>query len=74
MTLLQKMDAALCALCAAAAMWFWRVADPDMAWIWGTSAAFCAASSLFGWADKLVLRLRPLVARLALMRSLGGRR
>ncbi|MDD5708868.1 MAG: hypothetical protein PHR35_23375 [Kiritimatiellae bacterium] len=74
MTLLQKMDAALCALCAAAAMWFWRVADPGMAGMWGASAAFCAASCLFGWADKLVLELRPLMVRLSLMRGLGGRR
>jgi hypothetical protein len=74
MTLLQKMDAALCALCAAAAMYFWRGADPAMAATWGVSAAFCAASSQFGWADKLVLKLRPLMVRLALMRGLGGRR
>ena len=74
MTLLQKMDAALCALCAAAAMWCWRVADLGAAGMWGASAAFCAASSLFGWANKLVLRLRPLMARLALMRGLGGGR
>ena len=71
MTLLQKLDAFLCVLCAAAAMWFWRVVDPGMAGMWGASAAFCAASSLFGWADKLVLRLRPLMVRLALMRGLG---
>jgi len=74
MTLLQKMDAALCVLCAAAAMWCWRVDDLGTAGMWGASAAFCAASSLFGWADKLVLELRPLMVRLALMRSLGGRR
>ena len=74
MTLLQKMDAALCALCATAAMCFWRSADPGMAGMWGASAAFCAASGLFGWADRLVLKLRPLMVRLALMRGLGGRR
>lgn len=74
MTPLQKMDAALTVLCAVAAVWFWRAADPGMAGVWGDSAAFCAASSFFGWADKLVLRLRPLMVRLALMRSLGGRR
>ena len=74
MTLLQKMDAALCALCAAAATWCWRVADPGMAGMWGASAALCAASSLFGWADRLMLKLRPLLVRLALMRGLGARR
>ena len=74
MTRLQKMDAALCVLCAAAAMCFWRAADPGVAGMWGASAAFCAASSQFGWADKLVLELRPLMVRLALMRGLGGRR
>jgi hypothetical protein len=74
MTLLQKMDTALCVACAAAVMWYWRAADAGMAGMWGASAAFCAASSLFGWADTLVLRLRPLMVRLALMRGLGGRR
>ena len=74
MTLLQKMDAALCALCAAAAMWLWHGADPGMSAMWGASAAFCAASSRFGWADKLVQKLRPLMVRLALMRGLGGGR
>ena len=74
MTLLQKMDAALCVLCAAAAMWCWRVDDLGTAGMWGASAVFCAASSLFGWADRLVLRLRPLMVRLTLMSSLGGRR
>ena len=74
MTLLQKLDAVLCVLCAAAAMWCWRVADPGMAVMWGASAAFCAASSQFGWADRLVLKIRPLMVRLALMRGLGGGR
>lgn len=71
---MQKMDAALCALCAVAAMCFWRAADPGMAGMWGVSATFCAASSLFGWADKLVLRFRPLMVRLAFMCGLGERR
>lgn len=74
MTLLQRMDAALTVLCAAVAVWCWCAADPGMAVTWGASAVFCAASAAFGWADKLVLMLRPIVVRLALTRSLGGRR
>lgn len=72
MTLLQKMDAALVLICAVATVIDWQSTELVMTIIWAASAVFCAMSCYFSWADKLMLIFKPALARLAIMRSLGG--